>query len=229
MAFSSSIGTGSGTWYNAWYWNTVPGTAELYTHVYQQPGTVPGGLYFLPRNAHPAPVLRASERSQLAFLGRKYNPPGTYILYCINFIRLFPRHTVRYCIIIRMMLACCTLLARRTLLNQRAFCTVPTKPGSSIKVERGTDEAERAARDLVYGGQQPPPMPWAMMGFTAAVLGSYVAYHYLIELPREHALEALTEPVGPLPPQAHRRLPDGRLLMADGSIQSGDPSSTRQA
>ena len=43
-----------------------------------------------------AASVRAMQRSQLAFLGRKYNPPGTYILYCINFIRLFPRHTVLY-------------------------------------------------------------------------------------------------------------------------------------
>ena len=169
---------------------------------------------------------RPSDRSWRSSVGSTTRLVHTYCTVLILFVY---SHGIQYCIIIRMMLACRTLLARRTLLNQRAFCTVPTKPGSSIKVERGTDEAERAARDLVYGGQQPPPMPWAMMGFTAAVLGSYVAYHYLIELPREHALEALTEPVGPLPPQAHRRLPDGRLLMADGSIQSGDPSSTRQA
>ena len=56
-----------------------------------------------------------------------------------------------------------------------------------------------------------------------AVLGAYVAYFYLIEQPG--LVEE--EPPKALPSGVHRALPDGRLLMADGSIRAAAaPEST---
>ena len=56
-------------------------------------------------------------------------------------------------------------------------------------------------------------MPWASVGFTAAVLGGYSAYFYLIEQPN------LPPEPEQLPVEVVRTLPDGRSLMQDGSIR----------
>jgi hypothetical protein len=85
-------------------------------------------------------------------------------------------------------------------------------------------EKERIARELVYGkGGQPPPWPWKQVIFTALVLGSYVAYVKLVEEPLDRQFEVASVPHGPMPPGASRRLPDGRLLMEDGSIKPAPP------
>ena len=99
-----------------------------------------------------------------------------------------------------------------------------SKPPSSAdeKAAHEKAQAEKAALELVYGeGGQPPKMPYAQIGFTAFVLGSYVAYVKLIEEPAEaRALLANPEVVeAPLPNEATKWLPDGSLLMSDGSIR----------
>ena len=66
-------------------------------------------------------------------------------------------------------------------------------------------------------------IPWLTISFTVAVLGAYVAYFYLIEQPGLVEEELPKE----LPSGVHRALPDGRLLMADGSIRAAAaPEST---
>ena len=80
-------------------------------------------------------------------------------------------------------------------------------------------EKERLARALVYNtadGQAPRP-PYNLMAFTAVVLGLYIAYVKLVEEPADARRDALTKKA-PLPATAARHLPDGRLLMRDGSI-----------
>lgn len=67
-------------------------------------------------------------------------------------------------------------------------------------------------------------MPWAFMIFTTLVLGAYVSYVKFVEEPAEERAAAALPVVAPLPPGASKRLPDGRLLMADGSIQRPTPS-----
>ena len=80
------------------------------------------------------------------------------------------------------------------------------------------DEAKlRAARELIHGAIQPKPMSrlWQLPTFTALVLGSYLFYFYYIEQPSYPPEPPAPKP---LPAGAAKKLPDGRLLMADGSI-----------
>jgi hypothetical protein len=108
-----------------------------------------------------------------------------------------------------------------TYCSRRRVCNKP--PGKPTAREQAAREA--AARELVYGGQEPPRIPWGTVGFTAAILGSYVAYYYLVESPADRRYAELhPETVKqPLPPKATQRLADGRLLMEDGSIRKIPP------
>ena len=102
--------------------------------------------------------------------------------------------------------------------SQQRACSGASKGASAAKVDA---EKERAARVVFGQSGEPPKMPYAQMAFTAFVLGSYVAYVKLIEEPAEEA-ELLAHPqpaIVPLPQGAVKRLPDGRLVMDDGSIQ----------
>ena len=104
------------------------------------------------------------------------------------------------------------------------FCSSASRsPAPKIdEKENAAEEKEKAARELVFGqGGEYPTFPYAQVAFTAFVLGSYVAYVKLIEEPAE-AAELLAHPqpvVVPLPQGAMKRLPDGRLVMEDGSIR----------
>ena len=70
-------------------------------------------------------------------------------------------------------------------------------------------------------GEEKIVIPWLTVSFTAMVLGAYVAYFYLIEQPYEQRrLVAEPEPPKALPSGVLRAMPDGRLLMADGSIRA---------
>ncbi|KAL1527144.1 hypothetical protein AB1Y20_015826 [Prymnesium parvum] len=73
----------------------------------------------------------------------------------------------------------------------------------------------RAARELVFGQATKPRFQWQLPAFTAAVLGSYLFYFYCIEQPDSPPPPPAA---APLPPNVVREFPDGRLLMADGSI-----------
>ena len=63
-------------------------------------------------------------------------------------------------------------------------------------------------------------IPWLTVGVTAAVIGAYVAYFYLVEQP------SLPDPEPSLASEVVRLLPDGRMLMKDGSIQALLPQSS---
>jgi hypothetical protein len=109
---------------------------------------------------------------------------------------------------------------------RRTLCTSTPKSAANntdASKEIPEDREQAVARELVYGeGGEPPKLPYTQVAFTLLVLGTYVAYVKLIEEPAEQAEAALALPeavVAPLPPGASKRLPDGRLLMADGSIQ----------
>ena len=117
--------------------------------------------------------------------------------------------------------------AARRLKLRASPCSTRALSSSSKPPAASSSKAEKdkAARELVFGeGGEPPKMPYPLMAFTACVLGSYVAYVKMIEEPAEQLRDAATPPPAPLPDGASKRLPDGRLLMADGSIQSAPPS-----
>ena len=63
-------------------------------------------------------------------------------------------------------------------------------------------------------------VPWVTVGATAAVIGAYVAYFYLVEQP-----SLPPDPEPSLASEVVRLLPDGRMLMKDGSIQGVLPQS----
>ena len=58
------------------------------------------------------------------------------------------------------------------------------------------------------------------VGVLATFLSTYCAYLYLWEQPR---LPEKPPPPPPLPADVERKLPDGRLLMVDGSIRAAAP------
>ena len=62
-------------------------------------------------------------------------------------------------------------------------------------------------------------IPWVTVATTAAVLGAYVAYFYLVEQP-----SLPPDPEPSLASEVVRLLPDGRMLMKDGSIQAPQSS-----
>ena len=62
-------------------------------------------------------------------------------------------------------------------------------------------------------------IPWVTVATTAAVLGAYVAYFYLVEQP-----SLPPDPEPSLASEVLRLLPDGRMLMKDGSIQAPQSS-----
>ena len=62
-------------------------------------------------------------------------------------------------------------------------------------------------------------IPWVTVATTAAVLGAYVAYFYLVEQP-----SLPPDPEPSLASEVVRLLPDGRILMKDGSIQAPQSS-----
>ena len=70
------------------------------------------------------------------------------------------------------------------------------------------------AGQLVFNTAK-PRFEWKLPAFTAFVLSSYLAYYYYIEEP---SLPPEPPPPRPLPKGAVKKLPDGRLLMPDGSI-----------
>ena len=116
--------------------------------------------------------------------------------------------------------------------NGRALFSTSTG-GKDDDAEKRAEEAEkeRIAREIVYGeGGKPPPMPYKLMFFTAFVFGTYIAYVKFIEEPMDaqKALEwrggqPATVERAPLPAGAAKRLPDGRVLMQNGSIQPAPP------
>ena len=81
------------------------------------------------------------------------------------------------------------------------------------------EEKLRVARNLVYGTDAPKSFTsqWKFPAFTAVVLSASLVYFYYIE-PMFDPPEPLPPP--PLPSGAVKRLPDGRLLMGDGSIRA---------
>ena len=64
-------------------------------------------------------------------------------------------------------------------------------------------------------------IPWVTVGATAAVIGAYAAYFYLVEQP-----SLPPDPEPSLASEVVRLLPDGRMLMKDGSIQAVLPQSS---
>ena len=85
-----------------------------------------------------------------------------------------------------------------------------------MKRSNEPDEAKlRAARELIHGSTS-PKLHWQLPAFTAVVLGSYLLYFYYVEQP-SYPPEPTPKS---LPAGTVRQLPDGRLLMADGSIRN---------
>ena len=67
---------------------------------------------------------------------------------------------------------------------------------------------------------EPARVNWSLVAFTLAFSGSYLAYVFLIERPRDEAEEAACLPPPALAPGVVQILPDGRLLMEDGSVRA---------
>ena len=112
-----------------------------------------------------------------------------------------------------------TALARcvraRAAARPAAFSTAPpTDEAAKLAAARrmlGADEASNRARH-----QQMK----VSVGVTCSFIATYCAYFYLWEQPR---LPEKPPPPPPLPADVERKLPDGRLLMADGSIRAAAP------
>ena len=100
-----------------------------------------------------------------------------------------------------------------------------TKPAARVEsFSEGFDRGNEAylGRTADGGDDGRIVIPWVTVGATAAVIGAYVAYFYLVEQPSLPQ----PDPEPSLASEVVRLLPDGRMLMKDGSIQAVLPQSS---
>ena len=103
-------------------------------------------------------------------------------------------------------------IARPFMATTRSHLSTKARPGPASSSLSGDDDPATSS-----AGGNDTVIPWATVGFTATVIGAYVAYFYLVEQPR------LPPDPEPLASEVVRLLPDGRKLMKDGSIQGLTP------
>lgn len=78
------------------------------------------------------------------------------------------------------------------------------------------EERLAKAREML----EPSPINKPMIATTIVVFGAYVAYAYLVEIPAYKAEEAAKPAEPHLGAGEAKVLPDGRILMEDGSIRA---------
>jgi arsenate reductase len=113
------------------------------------------------------------------------------------------------------------LVAARPVLLQRPIFEL----GNAAVVGRPPDAVLTLVHAEARRMLSPGPLRKLPIIFTAIALGAYVAYFYAFEQQTEQqspVLQSIAQPTSTsaaLPPGVVKRLPDGRMLMDDGSIQ----------